>query len=207
MTPSRPVPNGGQAAVEAVALAALLALLLGIVAVWAVRALPGGVTPPPLVERAAAPLAPAPGPAPVRPAPRAGGEGGGTTLWRRVVRGGRSLLLLRIEAELAFDRAFARRLRERVGAAARDPRALLAGRDGPGRAEGAGGARGRLRRARDYVGRLRAMPRRAAVLQVSEDLGDLAADRGLDLVTRRGLRRVLGRILVGRTAAGERPAP
>jgi hypothetical protein len=208
MTSTRIHRQCGQAALESVALVVLVALLLGVTAAWAVRVVPGGAGPPPVIERAARPLAPAP-PAvavpPVAPAPADGDDGGA---WRRILRGGRAVLVLRMQMEERFARGFLGRVRDRAAAVLRAPSSVVPRSPTaliPDPVQSVRAALDGVRDGRRYVARLRRMPRREAVLQVTEDVGALTADQLIDLATRRLLRRAAG--AAAGAGRGRGPAP
>lgn len=207
MTSTRIHRQCGQAALETAALVVLVALLLGVTTAWAVQAIPRGAGPPPVIERAARPLAAVPPPAAAPEPAAAPSPAEGRGAWQRIVRGGRAVLVLRMQMEERFARGFLGRVRDRAGAALRAPASLV---PDPGLAlipdpvrsvRSAAEAVGDGRR---YVARLRRMPRRDAVLQVTEDVGALTADQLIDLATRRLLRRAAA---AAGAARGRGPSP
>jgi hypothetical protein len=176
----------GQAAVEAVAIAAVVALLLAATGAWLVRHAGPPARPPDVLDAVARPLARPEGAtrllaATAPPAPPIIGRDDEPI--GRALRGLGSQALggarIAVEVRLAFDQAFAERLRERGRELAGDPVAFLL--DGPERSllEPDEAARRALRNAGRlwrYARALRSMPAREAALRAAEDAGRLAAD-------------------------------
>jgi hypothetical protein len=213
------VGQRGQAAVEGIGIAVLVALLLAAVAAWLVREVRPPDRAPDLVGAVAAPLSREPSPLdnryPFPPIPPPGWEEGrgvsepiGDAL-RAGARGARTAGEVGLEMERAFDRGFRRRLAERARAVADDPLGALAELMRPPDLTGErylrwlAENRDALRR---YAAELRGMPLREALVRASEDGGALAADgaiEGARILARRGLRARLPRV----PRPPRRPAP
>lgn len=182
----RRVSQRGQAAVEVVAIAALVALLLTAVGAWLARHAAAPARPPAVLEAVARPLARPEGATPLlaataAPVPPISGRddepiGGALRgLGPRTLAGAR----IAVEVRLAFDQAFAERLRERGLELLDDPAGFLL--DGPERSllEPHEAARRALRNAGRlwrYARELRSMPARQAALRAARDAGRVAAD-------------------------------
>jgi hypothetical protein len=190
----------GQATVEHLGLVVVVALLLAAVGAWAAAHVRAGA-PPPVLERALAPLDAAPAipdlgvaPGPGRSAPIGRALRGAARL------GGRAGRLAAVGAA-AFAGGFTGGLRATVAEFVRNPVAAL--RDGGVLARTAMtdpvtlGSAG-LRAAIDYARELRAMPPEAAYRRVMRDLGEAGADvavsKGKGLARRAFLRALRNRM-------------
>lgn len=173
----------GQAAVESIGIAVLVALLLAAVSAWLVREVRPPVRPPALVEAVAAPLTREPAafdhryplPRPAFEMPRGRDDEPIGRALRAAGRGSRDAVVLGLEMRHRFARGFGRRLGESGTRLLEDPLGELLSVPDPDLLTPAGARRG-LERLRDYARRLRAMPPREAALRVSEDAGALGAD-------------------------------
>jgi hypothetical protein len=176
----------GQAALETVAIAALVALLIAAAGAWLVRHAGVPARPPEVLEAVARPLARPEGATPLlaaTAAPLAPISGREDEPIGRALRGLASQTLggarIALEVRLAFDQAFAERLREHGHELLDDPAGFLL--DGPERSllEPEEAARRALRNAGRlwrYGRELRSMPAREAALRAARDAGRLAAD-------------------------------
>ncbi len=183
------VAQRGQAAVETVGVAAMVALLLAAASAWLVREVRPPERPPAFIDAVSAPLIrdpapfdyryPLPGPAFEMPRGR-DDEPIGRAL-RAAARGGRSAIVFGLEMNRDCSLAFGLRLAERAEDFLSDPAAGL----GSARASADGDLRA-------YVERLRAMPRREAALTVVRDAcgtgADIALEAGQDALMRRASR-------------------
>jgi len=206
----------GQAAVEGIGIAVIVAILLAAVTSWLVREVRPAARPPDLVGAAAAPLTREPGPFdaryPLPPRFATSWRGGGSDepigrFLRRVAGGVRDGAVLARDMDRAFVRGFGNRLELRGREVLDDPFGALVGlsRD-PDFLAPSGAFRRAVENARalwDYAQELRDMPLRQAALRASEDAGGLAADGAVEAV-RVALTR---RIRAGRAPRPPRPTP
>ncbi len=179
----------GQAAVESIGIAVLVALLLAAVSAWLVREVRPPAGPPALVEAVAAPLSrdPAPFdhryplPPPAFEMPRGRDDEPIGRALRAAARGSRDAVVLGVEMRHRFARGFGRRVGARGRRFLEDPLGELLTVPDADLLTPAG-ARLDVERLRDYVRELRAMPPREAALRVSEDAGGLGGDLAVEAV-------------------------
>jgi hypothetical protein len=194
------VAQGGQAAVESIGIAVLVALLLAAVSAWLVREVRPPDRPPAFIEAVSKPLVRDPAPFEFRyPMPRPFTMARGRDdepIGRAVhmlVRGAKDGVLLGYELQAVFALAYAARLGERGEELLRNPLGgLVAVPELPpeGTARRADRDGGRLM---DYVRTLRSMSPREAARKVSGDLGTFGADlsiEALEALLRKRLQRV-----------------
>jgi hypothetical protein len=196
----------GQAAVEGIGIAVIVAILLAAAASWLVREARPPDRPPDLVAAAAAPLTREPGPfdarypLPPRFATTWRGSGADEPIGaflRRVAGGARDGAILARDMDRAFVRGFGNRLEQRGREVLDDPFGALVGlsRD-PDFLAPTGAfhrAMENARALRDYAEELHDMPLRQAALRASEDAGGLAADGTVEAVRIAVTRRIRGR--------------
>jgi hypothetical protein len=200
----------GQATVEAVGVAVMVALLLAATTAWLLREVRPPGEPPAVIEAAARPLARDPWPLelryPLPPAPfdiprGRDDEPIGRAL-RILARGAGEGVVVAAEMRQAFARAYAERLLERGREFLEDPLTELPDPEllTPEGAVGAG-----LRNAEalwEYARELRSLPLREAALRASADAGALAADLTISGAKRAARRKVEQ---VGRDRASRGP--
>jgi hypothetical protein len=178
----------GQAAVESIGIAVLVALLLAAVSAWLVREVRPPERPPALIEAVAAPLTRDPAPFdyryPLPPPPFEMPRGRddepiGRAL-RAAARGTRDAVVLGLEVRHRFAYGFGRRLAERGRRFLEDPLQELGSLPNADLLTSEG-ARGAVERLRAWAREVRALPPREAALRVSEDAGALGADLALEV--------------------------
>jgi hypothetical protein len=180
------VAQRGQAAVESIGIAVLVALLLGAVSAWLVREVRPPERPPAFIEAVSTPLVRDPAPFEFRyplPRPFTMSRGRDDEPIGRALRilavGARDGIVLGYEMRQRFNEAYAERLRERGERFLRDPLDGLTELADPDLLTPEGALQQALRDAArlwDYSERLRSMPLRQAALTASGDAGTLAAD-------------------------------
>ena len=208
--------QSGQAAVEAVAIAAVVALLLAATTAWLVATTRPPGQPPDVIGRVAQPLR---GPFDARllepgslpallglPEGRRAAAPIGRAL-QVVARG----VAVALRARAEFREAFVHRLRERFVGAINDPGGELGSWPDPALLTPRGLARALARRAveraealRDYAAYLRSLPPEEAVLTASHDAGRASADITVDVGKAWLRRRVTG---ARRLPTPRRPGP
>ena len=210
----RPVQRrgeSGQAALEGIGIAVVVAVALLAISTWLTREVRPPARPPDAIAAVATPLVRDPGllewryPLPQEVADLRGrdDEPIGQAM-RALARRSRAGVDLGLEMNAAFDRAFKQRLRERGREFLDDPLAGLTTLPDPDLLTPDGATRRALRDAValwTYAQQLRSMPLRAAALRASEDAGRASADLAVEVgeaLLRRGARRV---------ARGPRPRP
>lgn len=180
----------GQAAVESIGIAVMVALLLGATSAWLLSTMPSAQSPPDVIGRVAEPLggthAIGSWSAPRLPAflsDRSGDAPIGRAL--RAVRNGIGVgVVTWFEARAAFDRAFADRLVERAGEFIRDPLGDPADGLDLDTLTPRGAALAALEHAGelwDYGRFLRTLPPRVAIRTAARDAGRLSADVAIDV--------------------------
>jgi hypothetical protein len=177
----------GQAAVESIGIAVLVALLLAAVSAWLLREVRPPERPPALVEAVAAPLTRGPGtfdfryplPAPVLQMPRGRSNAPIGRALRAAARWSRDAVVLGLEMRHRFALGFGRRLGERARRLLEDPLGELVSAPDADVLTPAGLGRA-VERLRAYVREVRALPPREAALRVSEDAGGLGADLAVE---------------------------
>ncbi len=204
--------ESGQAALEGIGIAVVVAVALLATSTWLAREVRPPDRPPDAIAAVATPLVRDPGllewryPLPQEVADLRGrdDEPIGRAL-RAAARRSRAGVDLGLEMNAAFDRAFKQRLRERGREFLDDPLAGLVTFPDPDLLTPEGAT---LRALRDaaalwaYAQELRSMPLREAALRASEDAGRNSADLAVEVgeaLLRRGARRV------GRGRRGPRP--
>jgi hypothetical protein len=178
----------GQAAVESIGIAVLVALLLAAVSAWLVREVRPPERPPALIEAVAAPLTrdPAPFdyryplPPPPFDIPRGGDDEPIGRALRAAARGTRDAVVIALEVRQRFTYAFGRRLVERARQFLDDPLGELAAVPDADLLT-SDGARLQIDRFLAWVREVRALPPREAALRVSEDAGALGADLAVEV--------------------------
>ena len=178
----------GQAAVESIGIAVLVALLLAAVSTWLVREVRPPERPPALIEAAAAPLTrdPAPFdyryplPPPAFEMPRGRDDEPIGRVLRAAAGGARDAIVLAVEMRYRFAYGFGMRLAERTRQFLDDPLGELAAIPDADLLTSAG-ARRQVDRFLAWVREVRALPPREAALRVSEDAGRLGADLGVEV--------------------------
>jgi hypothetical protein len=189
----------GQAAVESIGIAVLVALLLAAVSAWLVREVRPPARPPAFVEAVATPLWRDPGPFDYRyplPAPPFEMPQGrddepiGRAL-RAAARGTRDAVVIAVEVRHRFAYGFGMRLAERMHQFLQDPLGELAALPNADLLTSEG-ARREVDRFLAWVREVRSLPPRKAALRVSEDAGRLGADLGIEVAKAYLERRVSG---------------
>lgn len=180
----------GQAAVESIGIAVLVALLLSATAAWLLSTMPPPQSPPDVIGRVAEPLGGTSGvgswTAPSLPAflhDRSGTAPVGRAL--RAVRDGVGVgVVTWFEARAAFDRAFAERIMERADEFLRDPLGDPTSGIDPDALTPRGAALAALQHAGalwDYGRFLRRLPARVAIRTAARDAGRLSADIAIEV--------------------------
>lgn len=209
-------PQAGQAAVEGIGVAVVIALLLAALAAWMVTTTHPPARPPDVLGRVAAPLS---GPYDQRLWERpslpsllglSAGRRASGPIGRALRTAGRAALtgaVIGVQARQQFIVGFGERLRERAGDVLRDPLGDGAELPDPDLFTPSGIGLAVARRAGeiwDYAQFLRALPPREAIMTASHDAGRASADVAID-AAKAALRRRLTR---GRTApTGEGTPP
>jgi hypothetical protein len=178
----------GQAAVESVGIAVLVALLLAAVSAWLVREVRPPDRPPALIEAVATPLWRDPGPfdyryplpGPPFEMPRGRDDEPIGRALRAAARGTRDVVVIAVEVRHRFSYGFGMRLAERTHQFLQDPLGELAAVPEADLLT-TDGARREVDRFLAWVREVRALPPREAALRVSEDAGRLGADLGIEV--------------------------
>ena len=206
------IAQRGQAAVEWIGVATMVAVLLAAATAWLVREARPPARPPAFIEAVSKPLVRDPAPFEWRyPLPRPFDlpRGRDDEPIGRVLRAaGRGLgqgIVVAWEVRQEFNRAFGERLRQRGLEFLRDPVGALVEAPLAGRLS----ARSSLRRALlnagalwDYARELRTMPAREAALRAAHDAGTLGADLAVEALEARAMR---GASRIGRDRASREP--
>lgn len=214
------VHQRGQAAVETVGIAVMVALLLAAVSAWLVREVRLPDRPPAVIEAVSRPLERLPGrfeftyPLTYRYPLPSGGDAPIGRVLRAIGRGTRDGIVLSAEARNRFALGFGRRLRERAMELLHDPLGGLTEIDVRAMIDDdlftpSGLLRRSLRHADtlwEYAQELRSMPLREAALKASEDAGRLAAD-GVIEAGRAALKRRIARTLRRPPESPDPPRP